>query len=228
MDTYDIGDAIRIGVELAVERGATGPGAIRIDSGDLVVEATEARALLDELGAADTRIVVSSDLDEYLIEDLVERNAPIDAFGVGTNLVTGSGHPTAGFVYKLVAIAEYDGPDAALRPVAKKSASKLSVGGRKRAVPFDGTALPGRGVTHDSRSRCPIRPRQTSGDQDGRARSALQASSSGRTSGPPLSTRSVPSRRAVAIAPLHRHMAPGAPAFSPTRNHHRPTSMSEP
>jgi nicotinate phosphoribosyltransferase len=133
VDTYDIAAAIRTAVRLANDRGATGPGAIRIDSGDLAVEATKARALLDELGATATRISVSSDLDEYLIEDLIERRAPIDGFGVGTRLVTGSGHPTVGFVYKLVAIAEEDRAEAPLHPVAKRSSGKRSVGGRKRA-----------------------------------------------------------------------------------------------
>ena len=80
---------------------------------------------MDSLGAHDTRIVVSGDLDEYLIEELVECRAPIDSFGVGTRVVTGSGHPTANFVYKLV---EIDG-----REVAKRSAGKATRGGRKRA-----------------------------------------------------------------------------------------------
>jgi nicotinate phosphoribosyltransferase len=106
---------------------------VRIDSGDLADEAVRARALLDELGAASTRIVVSGDLDEYLIEDLVERRAPIDSFGVGTKVVTGSGHPTASFVYKLVAIADEASADAPLRAVAKRSEGKISVGGRKAA-----------------------------------------------------------------------------------------------
>ena len=133
VDTFDIPTAIRTAVRLANERGAAGPGGIRIDSGDLAEEAERARALLDELGATSTRIIVSGDLDEYLIEDLVERRAPIDSFGVGTKVVTGSGHPTASFVYKLVAIA--DGPEDAspLRPVAKRSVGKASVGGRKAA-----------------------------------------------------------------------------------------------
>lgn len=145
VDTYDIADAIRVGVKLANERGAAGPGAIRIDSGDLTVEATAARELLDSLGAVDTKIVVSSDLDEYTITDLVERGAPVDALGVGTRLATGSGHPTAGFVYKLVAIADSCDEGALMRPVAKKSASKISVGGRKRAWRM----LDGEGFAYD-------------------------------------------------------------------------------
>jgi nicotinate phosphoribosyltransferase len=125
VDTYDTAQGIRTAVEVA------GPelGAIRVDSGKLPDEARRARALLDELGATSTRIVVSGDLDEFSIAEL--KDAPVDAFGVGTRLVTGSGAPTAGFVYKLVAIAER--PDGPLRPVAKRSFEKAGIGGRKRA-----------------------------------------------------------------------------------------------
>jgi nicotinate phosphoribosyltransferase len=120
VDTYDI----RRGVELAVEAAGTGLGAIRIDSGDLGVLARQARDQLDALGATGTKIVLSGDLDEYAIASL--RAEPVDSYGVGTSVVTGSGAPTAGMVYKLV---EVDG-----RPVAKRSSSKESRGGRKSAV----------------------------------------------------------------------------------------------
>ncbi len=120
VDTYDI----RRGVELAVQAAGPGLGAIRIDSGDLGVLARQAREQLDALGATDTRIVLSGDLDEYAIASL--RSEPVDSYGVGTSVVTGSGAPTAGMVYKLV---EVDG-----RPVAKRSASKESRGGQKSAV----------------------------------------------------------------------------------------------
>ena len=105
---------------------AAGPelGAVRIDSGDLGVLARQAREQLDALGATGTRIVLSGDLDEYAIAAL--RAEPVDSYGVGTSVVTGSGAPTAGMVYKLV---EVDG-----RPVAKRSAAKESRGGRKSAV----------------------------------------------------------------------------------------------
>lgn len=127
VDTYDIPQGIRNAV------AAAGPtlGGIRIDSGDLFVETTRARALLDELGARGTRIVVSSDLDEYVIDDLVSQGAPIDGYGIGTRVVTGSGAPTASMVYKLVEIEDDDGR---MRPVAKKSADKASVGGLKDAT----------------------------------------------------------------------------------------------
>jgi nicotinate phosphoribosyltransferase len=128
VDTYDVERAVRTAVELA------GPelGAVRIDSGDLGVVASEVRALLDSLGAVKTRIVVTGDLDEYSIAALAA--APVDGYGVGTSLVTGSGAPTAALVYKLVARADSDDPDAPLRPVAKRSVGKPSKGGRKWAV----------------------------------------------------------------------------------------------
>lgn len=120
VDTFDI----TRGVALAVEVAGPELGAVRIDSGDLGVLARQVRRQLDELGAVKTRIVVSGDLDEYAIAAL--RAEPVDAYGVGTRLVTGSGAPTAGMVYKLV---EVDG-----LPVAKRSSHKESRGGAKRAV----------------------------------------------------------------------------------------------
>ena len=128
VDTYDVEEAIRTGVRLTEGR----LGAIRLDSGDLAIMATQARDLLDDLGATKTRIIVTSDLDEWQIAAL--RGAPVDGYGVGTSVVTGSGHPTSGFVYKLVAKALSDESDAPLHPVAKKSANKNSIGGRKFAM----------------------------------------------------------------------------------------------
>jgi nicotinate phosphoribosyltransferase len=137
VDTYDVRQAVGTAVEVA------GPqlGAVRLDSGDLLAQAVEVRAQLDALGATNTRIIVTSDLDEYAIAALAV--APVNAYGVGTALVTGSGAPTAGMVYKLVARSAGDDPDAALVSVAKKSKDKKSVGGRKWAVrrrSDDGTA----------------------------------------------------------------------------------------
>jgi nicotinate phosphoribosyltransferase len=120
VDTYDIAQGIHTAVEVA------GPelGAIRIDSGDLAVMAQQARELLDSLGARRTRIVLSGDLDEFGLAALA--GAPVDSYGVGTSVVTGSGAPTAGFIYKLV---EVDG-----RAVVKRSEDKTTRGGRKTAV----------------------------------------------------------------------------------------------
>jgi nicotinate phosphoribosyltransferase len=120
VDTYDI----RQGIATAIEVAGPGLGAIRIDSGDLGVLARQAREQLDSLGAKDTRIVLSGDLDEYALAALAA--APVDSYGVGTSVVLGSGAPTVGMVYKLV---EVDG-----RPVAKRSESKGTQGGRKVAV----------------------------------------------------------------------------------------------
>ncbi|MHB1009069.1 MAG: nicotinate phosphoribosyltransferase [Propionibacteriaceae bacterium] len=128
VDTYNIEEAVRTGVRITDGR----LGAVRIDSGDLVAAAKEVRALLDELGATHTRIIVTSDLDEWQIAAL--SGAPVNAYGVGTSVVTGSGHPTCSFVYKLVARATSDVPDAPVVPVAKKSFHKATVGGRKYAL----------------------------------------------------------------------------------------------
>nr|WP_269440780.1 nicotinate phosphoribosyltransferase [Micromonospora tarapacensis] len=120
VDTYDISQGIRSAIEVA------GPElrAVRIDSGDLAVIAQQSRQLLDSLGATETKIIVSGDLDEYAIAALAAE--PVDMYGAGTAVVTGSGAPTAGLVYKLV---EVEG-----RPVVKRSEQKATIGGRKVAV----------------------------------------------------------------------------------------------
>ena len=120
VDTYDITE----GIATAIKVAGTGLRAVRIDSGDLGVLARQARDQLDSLGARNTRIVVSGDLDEFAIASL--RAEPVDAYGVGTSVVVGSGAPTAGMVYKLVEVAG--------RPVAKRSSHKESKGGRKAAL----------------------------------------------------------------------------------------------
>src|SRR5690349_23517789 len=124
VDTYDI----REGVETAIRVAGTELGGVRIDSGDLPIVAAEVRAHLDELGATGTKITVTSDLDEYAIAALAA--SPVDSYGVGTSVVTGSGTPTAGMVYKLVARQAADGSWVA---VAKASTDKASKGGRKAA-----------------------------------------------------------------------------------------------
>lgn len=124
VDTFDVEAAIRTAVEVA----GPGLGAIRIDSGDPVANARMARALLDRLGATGTRIIITGDLEDHLIKSLAPE--PVDGYGVGTNVVTGLGEPTAAFVYKLVAIGAGSGGQ---QPVAKLSAGKETVGGRKRA-----------------------------------------------------------------------------------------------
>ncbi|QDW31461.1 nicotinate phosphoribosyltransferase [Arthrobacter sp. KBS0702] len=125
VDTYDVEAAVRTAVELA---GAK-LGAVRLDSGDLVAQAQWVRQLLDELGNENTRIIVTSDLDEFAIAAL--QSAPVDSYGVGTSLVTGSGAPTASMVYKLVSRTDDNGDFVA---VAKAAKNKTSKGGRKYAL----------------------------------------------------------------------------------------------
>ena len=125
VDTYDVAEAVAVAVEVA----GPGLGAVRLDSGDLGLLAHRVREQLDELGATGTRIVVTSDLDEHAIAALA--GAPVNGYGVGTSLVTGSGHPTSGFVYKLVS---REGEDGQMVDVAKRSTDKISVGGRKQAT----------------------------------------------------------------------------------------------
>ena len=125
VDTYDVEAGVRNAVAVAGQK----LGGVRLDSGDLVAQARWVRALLDDLGNTETRIMVTSDLDEYAIAALA--SAPVDAYGVGTSLVTGSGAPTAGMVYKLVS---REGDDHEFVSVAKAAKNKASRGGRKYAL----------------------------------------------------------------------------------------------
>jgi len=124
IDTFDI----ERGVANAIAAAGVELGAVRIDSGDLPVVVSQVRAQLDSLGAHTTKIVVTNDLDEHTIAGL--RGEPVDIFGVGTSVVTGSGSPAVGLVYKLVARTSSDGNWVS---VAKKSPQKGNPGGRKTA-----------------------------------------------------------------------------------------------
>ncbi|PTW91374.1 nicotinate phosphoribosyltransferase [Microbacteriaceae bacterium MWH-Ta3] len=124
IDTYDIHAA----VDTAVRVAGTELGAVRIDSGDLPSLIGEVREHLDSLGATGTRITVTNDLNENTIAAL--RGAPVDSFGVGTSVVTGSGSPAAGMVYKLV---EHTNDAGDRVSVAKRSADKQNPAGRKTA-----------------------------------------------------------------------------------------------
>jgi nicotinate phosphoribosyltransferase len=103
-DTYDtlksgLPNAIKVGKEMQ-ERGEKLLG-IRLDSGDLAYLAKEARKMLDDAGLNEVKIAVSNQLDEYVIKSLIEQNAPVDLFGVGTSLVTGQPDAALDGVYKL-------------------------------------------------------------------------------------------------------------------------------
>lgn len=104
VDTYDtlksgVPNAIKVGRELK-EKGYTLKG-IRLDSGDLAYLSKKARKMLDEAGFEESLIIASNQLDEYLIRSLNEQNAPIDGYGVGTELITGKKTAALDGVYKL-------------------------------------------------------------------------------------------------------------------------------
>ena len=142
VDTFDT----EAGTELALDVAGPTLGAIRIDSGDLADSTRRSRKLLDQRGATDVKITVTGDLDEFAIAAILASDAPVDAFGVGTRLVTGYSPP--GFVFKLVAIED----GSAMRPVAKRSIGKLSSGGAKDAFRrfIDDVAVTESVVTRDS------------------------------------------------------------------------------
>ena len=125
VDTYNI----EAGIENAISVAGTKLGGVRIDSGDLPIEVAKARRLLDKLGASQTKITVTNDLDEFAIASLAA--APVDTYGVGTSVVTGSGVPAAGFVYKMVAFQNESGEWHA---VSKQSSKKTHLGGKKHAA----------------------------------------------------------------------------------------------
>ena len=152
VDTYDVKTAVSLAMDIA------GPqlGAVRLDSGDLLIQATEVRAQLDAAGNTDTRIIVTSDLDEYAIAALAA--GPVSGYGVGTALVTGSGAPTASMVYKLVQREDASGH---MQGVAKKSKDKMSVGGRKWAM----RRLGGNGVAQAEVIGIGERPRDDGNDR---------------------------------------------------------------
>ncbi|MEJ2276314.1 MAG: nicotinate phosphoribosyltransferase [Candidatus Lokiarchaeota archaeon] len=97
IDTYDITN----GAKKATKFGNNITG-VRIDSGDLSVEAKKVREILDANGCDQVAIVLSSNLDEYLVKEILDNKAPVKAFGIGTELVTSSDAPTLGAVYKLM------------------------------------------------------------------------------------------------------------------------------
>ena len=113
VDTYNVlksgvPNAIRAFKEVLLPRGITQCG-IRLDSGDLAYLSRRARKMLDDAGLTQCKIVVSNSLDEYIIRDLLDQGACIDAFGVGERLITAKSDPVFGGVYKLAAIEEPDG-----------------------------------------------------------------------------------------------------------------------
>jgi nicotinate phosphoribosyltransferase len=130
IDTYDTVDGARHASEVARELAGEGIriSAVRLDSGDLGRLAAEVRTVLDDAGFPDVRILASGDLDEHRIAELLAAGAPIDAFGVGTQLGTSGDAPSLGAVYKLV--------DDALGPRMKLAEGKVTLPGRKQVWRF--------------------------------------------------------------------------------------------
>ena len=128
VDTFDVEQGVRNAISAALETEARLRG-VRIDSGELEPLARRARDLLDEAGMRETQIVVSGDLEEQSIASLVAGGAPVDVFGVGTELGTSRDSPVVNGVYKLVADAA---PDGGWRGVRKLSADKATLPGPKQ------------------------------------------------------------------------------------------------
>lgn len=157
VDTFDVDYAVKTAVELTNGK----LGNVRIDSGDLNETANRVRKQLDSLGAKKTKITVTNDLDEDAIASLA--SAPVDNYGVGTSLVTGSGAPTAGFVFKMVSkLGAEDWTD-----VSKKSEGKSNLPGKKQASRVVENGIATRDVVSTSEIEIG-RPLQVSYMQQGR------------------------------------------------------------
>jgi nicotinate phosphoribosyltransferase len=126
VDTYDTAQGVENAVRIALDLKRDGHKlqGIRLDSGNLAALSLSARRALDQAGLQNVAIVASGNLDEYLIDQLVRAGAPIDVFGVGTDIAVSSDAPALDIVYKLV---EYAGA-----PRIKTSTSKSSIPGRKQ------------------------------------------------------------------------------------------------
>ncbi len=130
IDTYDTPRGALRAARVARDKLA----GVRIDSGDLAALSMQVRAILDAEGAPQAKIVASGDLNERIIEELLLAGAPIDTFGVGTELVCSVDAPSLGGVYKLVAID--DGEGSGDRPIAKFSEGKATMPGAHQVVRF--------------------------------------------------------------------------------------------
>lgn len=125
VDTYDTLEGVRLVIRFNRQVGDDlSVRAVRLDSGDLAELARQTRKLLDESGLKDVRIIASSGLDEYKIYELLRKEAPIDGFGVGTNLAVSNDAPSLDMAYKLVGYAG--------RPRMKLSSGKTIYPGSKQ------------------------------------------------------------------------------------------------
>jgi nicotinate phosphoribosyltransferase len=135
IDTYDdIAGAEKAAV-VARELQAKGfrLGGVRLDSGDLAQTSKKVRGILDRQNLGDAKVFASGDLDEYKITELLAKNAPIDAFGVGTKMGTSADRPYLDGIYKL---CETQTPDGRFAPIMKLSKDKITLPGRKQVYRF--------------------------------------------------------------------------------------------
>ena len=186
VDTYDTLEGVRHAIAASRETGMRLAG-VRLDSGDLLELSRAARRLLDEAGMSETRIVASGDLEEGRIAELVAAGAPIDLWGVGTDLGTSRDSPVVNGVYKLVADRRGDG----WRGVWKRSPDKADGARPEAGVP----PLRRRGHERrrDRRGGRGARGRAAAGAGDARRRAWCGASRSSRSaSAPPPSSRPCP------------------------------------
>ena len=128
VDTFDTIQGVKNAVEVAKKLNLKQFKGIRIDSGDLLYLSKEARKILDESGFKDAKIIASGGINEYKIKELLDKGAPIDGWGVGTELVVSADVPYLDCAYKLV---EYDG-----KPVMKFSKNKITLPYKKQVYRF--------------------------------------------------------------------------------------------
>lgn len=135
IDTYDEIAGAEKAVAVAKELEARGYklGGVRLDSGDLAEISKKVRKILDEHGLQHVKIFASGDLDEFRIEDLLNKNAMIDAFGVGTKMGTSADRPYVDVIYKLCEIMNKKG---VFSPIMKLSEGKVTLPGRKQVYRF--------------------------------------------------------------------------------------------
>ncbi|WP_067620259.1 nicotinate phosphoribosyltransferase [Dissulfuribacter thermophilus] len=161
VDTYDVKQGVETAIKATqiLKKEGINPFGIRIDSGDLSEESRMARLLLDEAGYNDIKIIASGDLDEYSVARLVESNAPIDGFGVGTRVVTSVDVPYLNCAYKLV---EYSG-----KKTFKRSKGKATLPGQKQVIRhfdenggmiFDELVLCDKTMNTSATAKCLLKP----------------------------------------------------------------------
>ncbi|SNR78347.1 nicotinate phosphoribosyltransferase [Desulfurobacterium atlanticum] len=132
VDTYDTVKGVEKAIEVAKDllKGGYTLKGVRLDSGDILTLSRLTREMLDKNGFRETKIIVSGGVDEYKVDELLSKGAPVDIFGVGTKVGTSSDSPFVDFVYKLVELGE--------KPVMKTSSGKKMYPGRKQVYRFDG------------------------------------------------------------------------------------------